>query len=387
MEGFPPPPDQRVTVKNWLQPPYNRWSFQHVRRLSPTAEISNGKKSPAPLETEENDILSFSFSLPTGKKMTIKEMLEKTYTDGFLVLQNGKIISEQYLNSMRADTRHLIWSCSKSILGTLAGVLVHQNKLDPNEKIVAYIPELEKTAFGDATVQQLLDMTVASERNPDGKFCTLTESEAWSAYDLVRHIPKEGDHGKTFLYSNPSAIVLGWAVERSSQTYLPELLSQHIWKQIGAEYDANAMVDGIGTVQSSCGFSMTLRDLGRFGQMILQEGFYNGKQVIPREWIDDTRHHGNKKVFKSSIFGQFVPNGSYRNMWWVGERGSLMALGIYGQLLYIDFDANLVVVKLSSQRAPAEVSMQLLTHLGILALADHLKNPTLKKNLRLSVVP
>ena len=116
-----------MTLANWQDPPFNRWSFQHIRELIPTARIARAA-APDPLPRAERDVLGFRFSYGDGE-LTVAEMLEETYTDGFLVLHQGRVVAEHYFNGMAPDVPHLLMSVSKSVTSAVAGVLAGQGLL------------------------------------------------------------------------------------------------------------------------------------------------------------------------------------------------------------------------------------------------------------------
>src|SRR6266481_3597376 len=117
MAGVPPfPASSLVTLGNWQDPPFNRWAFQHIRELIPTARISRGPGSTLRLPRAERDISGLTFR-SAGRDLTVADMLAETHTDGFLVLHGGTIVSEQYFNGMTPDTPHLLMSVSKSLVG------------------------------------------------------------------------------------------------------------------------------------------------------------------------------------------------------------------------------------------------------------------------------
>ena len=125
-----------------------------------------------------------------------------------------------------------------------------------------------------------------------------------------------------------------------------------MWAKLGAEYDAAFTVDPHGTPAAGAGLNTTLRDTARFGQMHLQGGFFNGQQIIPTEWITDCRQgdEGARGAYVGSEYARLFPKGIYRNQWWVKDptKGIYVAVGRYGQMLYINVPANMVGVKLSS---------------------------------------
>src|ERR1700722_5551182 len=130
MAGVPPFPDNAlVTLGNWQEPPFNRWAFQHLRELIPTVRISRGSGPVRRLPRAERDLSGITFRSGT-RELTVAEMLAESYTDGFLVLHRGRIVTEQYFNGMSPDTPHLLMSVSKSVVSTVAGVLAGQQRLD-----------------------------------------------------------------------------------------------------------------------------------------------------------------------------------------------------------------------------------------------------------------
>ncbi len=183
MQGSPP--QKLIDISKWDKGPDNRWAFQHISEIIPTANISRGSGAPAKLLHSPQDLSGLVFKTMDDKQMSVQEMLDVTYTDGFIVLQDGKVVSEKYYNDMKPDTRHLLMSVSKSVTGTLAGHLVADGRLDPNKKVVEYIPELKNSpGYAEATVREVLDMTtsiVFSEDYDDPKAEVVfhEESTAW----------------------------------------------------------------------------------------------------------------------------------------------------------------------------------------------------------------
>lgn len=371
MEGFPPLPADQVTSENWMEAPFNQWGFQNVRRLSPTIEFQKGDGPIVSLPKEEKKLLDLSLM---NHDVNIAQMLDQTKTDAFLVIHKGKIVVEEYFNTMQPASVHIIWSGSKSILGSIAGIMVKKGLINLEMPVSYYIPELSNSGYSDSKIRDLLDMTVAMEPKANDDFSSFKPDRNWSSYRFVKELKKEGNHGDKFTYTSTNAVVLGWVIEKAANKELIELISELIWAPLGVEFEANSIVDGIGTAQPSGGFSMSLRDFGRFGQMILQKGNFKEKQIVPSEWIEDIRKNGNKEIIKGSHFDSFIPGGHYHNMWWVNNDGSLMAPGAYGQILYIDFDTETVIVKFSSQSSQSDGHLHSMTLDGIHQLINTFRN-------------
>jgi CubicO group peptidase (beta-lactamase class C family) len=380
LPAAPPAATPEISAANWYWGPANRWSWHNTRRIFPTAQISrDGPVSE--LVHADHDLSTISFIDPvTRRPMTIAEMLDATFTDGFLVLQHGRILAESYRNGMGARQPHLLMSISKSIMGTLAGILVGQGELDAEKLVTDYVPEMKGTVYDGATVRNLLDMSVddpqaraalKSTRGSAKEYEAVDEAGGWlpatknSAPGLRAYLTglrrPHGINGKQFLYLDQSAILIGWVMERASGKDLSDLLSQSLWAKLGTEEDAYMLLDHHQQAYSSAGFNATLRDLGRFGEMMARGGFYNGQQIVAENWVSDIRSNGAQQGRHGGEVGLAAPSpwpghrhGTYRSFWWLtdGTCGRFAGVGLGGQLLIIDPIADMVVVKFDSVPSP-----------------------------------
>lgn len=392
MQGFPPPPDKQLTFDNPASGvfPRNRWTFSHVRETVPTANVSRGTGVASALPAAPRDLDGITFkALVSGEELNFGQMLTRTYTDGILVMHRGRVVYEKYAGALTPERPHIGMSLTKSFVGTLAAVLVAEGKLDADAPVTRYLPEMKDTAYGDATVRQVMDMTVGvqySENYADPK------AEVWdyaraggmlvqgpgyagpkSFYEFLRTLKKEGTHGDDFAYKTVNAEVLAWVLRRVSNQSLAELLSDRIWRRIGTESDAYFMVDRIGTESGGGGLNTTLRDLARFGEMMRNGGRVGGVQVIPQAVIDDVRRGGDKEKFAKAGY-TLLPGWSYRDMWWVtnNAHGAYMARGIYGQNIYVDPKAEMVIVRYAAHPVAANSGNDPLTLPAYEAVANAL---------------
>ena len=394
MQGFPPPPEKLVTFDNPMSGafPRNRWTFSHVRETVPTANVWRGSGAAAPLPTAPRDLDGIAFQSLGGETLNFGQMLTRTYTDGVLVLHRGSVVYEKYAGALTPERPHLAMSVTKSFVGTLAAILVAEGRLDPAAPVTQYLPEMKDTAYGDATVRQVMDMTIGvkySENYADPK------AEIWdyaraggllaqgpgyagpkSFYEFLRTLQKEGPHGEAFAYKTVNAEVLAWILRRVSNLSLAELLSEKIWRRIGAEQDAYFTVDRIGTESGGGGLNTTLRDLARFGETMRNGGRANGQQVIPAAAIADIARGGGKAHFAKSGYA-LLPGWSYRDMWWVthNEHQAYMARGIHGQSIYIDPKAEMVIVRYAAHPIAANAGNDPLTLPAFHAVAKALMRP------------
>jgi CubicO group peptidase (beta-lactamase class C family) len=166
MDDFPPAPGRLVTLSNWRKAPFSAWGFRNVRRLIPTANIA-ASGDAAGLEMSLEEIGHVGFVGHDGHPTTVRQALRATRTDAFVVLRRGRIAAEWYDNGMDATTPHIVFSVSKSICGTLGGILADRGLLDPDDRVIDYVPELASSVYAGCTIRHLLDMAVGIAFNED----------------------------------------------------------------------------------------------------------------------------------------------------------------------------------------------------------------------------
>jgi CubicO group peptidase (beta-lactamase class C family) len=389
MQGFPPPPDRIIRFDlagNMF--PRTRYGFSHMREFVPTRTVSHGEGPVSKLPRAEHDIGDVAFNDADGTRRTFADMLGLTYTDGILVMHKGKVVYERYFGALDAHTPHIAMSVTKSFVGTLATMLVADGKLDPAAPVTPYVPELKNTAYGDATVRQVMDMTVGvrySENYADPNADVWAYARAGgmlprpadykgpaSFYDYLVTLRKEGQHDAEFSYKTVNAETLAWIVRRASGKSLAALLSERIWQPMGAQSDAYFSLDSVGAESGGGGLNTTLPDLARFGEMIRNEGRFNGKQVLPKSVIDDIRHGGDPAKFAKAGYTT-LPGWSYRDMWWISNNAhhTFEARGIHGQRIYIDPVAQMTIVRYASHPIAANAAYDPVTHRAYAALAEY----------------
>ena len=316
-------------------------------------------------------------------------MLDETYTDAFLVLKDGVIITEDYRNGMAPDSLHLLNSVTKSFLGMLTGSLVEDGVIETDAPLTNYIPEFSNTAFRETTIQHALDMTASLKFEEDylDRSCAFWQEAAvvgWrpvvdaekipnTLFDYAKSLKEtEGTDGGRFQYRTILTNVLAMAIERASGERVPDLLEKRIWQKLGPEHDAAIVVDSAQFPYMGAGMNACLRDLGRFGQMILGNGAFNGEQIVPRAWIEDIQNGSDKarSLFAEGDFDQMLPGGHYRNQVWAArDRTTMICLGIHGQYIHVNQSTGVVSVKLSTQPEPAADLMFADTFLALDALS------------------
>lgn len=361
----PMSPGAPIIPRNeWDYPPYHRWTFQHIREMTPTAQIWRGPGPVLPLPSAPVDIDQVKFET-SGKTHTIAEFLDGSFTDGFLVLWRGNIVAERYMNGMRPHGQHLAMSVTKSIVATLFGVVHGKGLVDTRAQVTHYLPELAATAYRGATVQHLLDMTAGvafdeSYTTEGSHMQKLDHACGWkpitrpdwpkTIWELIITLTEqERPHGSQFSYRSIETDILALVLERTTGTSLAELLSSELWAPMGAEEDAYITVDPAGMALADGGFNATLRDMARFALLHLNRGWVNHRQVVPEEWISECRNGGNPDLY-TGVYRTSLPDGAYHNQFWIEDqqRRAYMCRGIFGQFIYMDPQSEFGVVKLST---------------------------------------
>jgi CubicO group peptidase (beta-lactamase class C family) len=394
MSGFPPAAESRVTLANWQDPPYNRWSFQHLRELIPTQRISRGpgpwrdlaQKGASPAL---DDIAVYRLA---GHTSTFAEVIAETWTDAVLVLHDGQMVLEQYLNGMTEETPHLLMSVTKSVVGCITGVLVEQGLLDPEKQASTYVPEIVGSGYDGATVRDLLNMrtgvTFREEyTNQDAEVRVMERYMGWrpgeerdglrGMYFYLTKLGTDTDHGGPFVYRSADTDMLGWVCERAATARMADLISLLIWQPLGAEFDAEITCDGVGSAIHDGGMSARARDLARFGQLLLDDGFVHDTSVVPERWLHQARalDPDIRGAFAASNSESVLTVGWYRNQFWFvpGQLGDLqLCLGIHGQMVLVDRATRTVSVKMSSWPSAQDTAALIDTIRAFVAAGRHL---------------
>ena len=375
MQGFPPPKDKLIMQpqSDYFSFPKLRWSVCHIRQLLPTVEINRGLKNaipltylpPAELARTAKTINALTFTpLNSNKPMTWEQSLGVNYTDGMLIFHKGRVVYEWYSGCLEPDGKHAAMSMTKSMTGLLAEILVAEGKLDPNAPVTRYVPEVAKSAFGTATVREVMNMTTGLDYSEDyadpnagvWKYAAATSPLPKPAgykgpngyFEFLEQIKPEGKNGEAFHYKTPNADMLGWIISRVSGKSVANLASDRLWRRMGAEQDAYMTVDAYGTPFAGGGLSAGLRDVGRIGLLVLNEGVINGERLFPAAAVQALRAGGDPKKFGTEY--PALIGGSYTGLWWIypGNGRIIAARGVYGQTIYVDFDTDMVLVRFAS---------------------------------------
>ncbi len=290
----------------------------------------------------------------------LDQFLEKNRTQAFIVIQDDAILYEKYFNGAARDTIVTSFSVAKSFASALIGAAIAdgyiQSIADP---ITDYLPELAERdpAFANITIRDLLRMSSGikyrenSFFNGDDAKTYLYPDLRWLALEETKVIDPPGSY---FLYNNYHPLLLGMILERATGLPVAEYLEAKIWQPIGMEFDGSWSLDSDATrfEKMESGLNGRAIDFAKFGRLYLNGGEWDGRQIIPTEWVaESTRpdpaldrggYYPDEFIFESGL-------GYYGYLWWGMRRGEtgydFSALGNLGQIIYISPQKNLIIVR------------------------------------------
>ncbi|KAK5722658.1 hypothetical protein LTR15_005890 [Elasticomyces elasticus] len=354
-----------ATLENWRTTPHNIWAFHNIEKLIPVHTIPKpDKSSPLRINRKSFD----NFNIQSGDtKLDLSAFLSYTNTDGVVILHKGELAYEYYANHNNASSKHIMMSMSKSVTGLVAGILSSQGKLDLSAQVKKYVPSASGVYDG-VTVQELLDMRSGVKSEDDrhdyraaaGWNPLNGDEEAKTLRSFIEKLDAEIDDTKGFRYSSVNTDLLGWVLEAATGQKLADLISELLWRPMGAESDSMITVDAEGSARAAGGMCATVRDIARIGQLLAD----GGRDIVPKSWIKDMLHGGSTEAWSKGTFAAFFKGvfggdaTAYRDCWYsadVNENGKesvLMAVGIFGQQLMIDLEHDIVMAKTSSMEMP-----------------------------------
>lgn len=375
MQGFPPPQDLRVDRSNALfGVPYNRWSYQNMRSLYPTANIPTANVPVTINRKIDGGIDSLTVKRENGETVDMPTWLRESYTDALVVIQGDKIVWERYLNGMSADSAHQMMSVTKSFAGLFGLMAVSDGLLNEDDPVSKYVPELKTSGgFSQATFRHALDMTASvgfSEdyADPESGITQYSkvlgfldappeEIPAASIYEYLPTLPAENGHenGDIFHYQTPKTDVVNWVTNRATGRSFQDYFYDTLWSRLGTDGETYVLLDRNGTLFAGGGLNATPNDLARFAVMMLNDGRFNGQQVVDPAVIKQLSDGGNIDAFSNGPASAGVMGNkdwSYRAQWWVRHtpgREAFSAIGVNGQWIYLNVKRHIAIIKQSSQ--------------------------------------
>jgi len=289
-----------------------------------------------------------------GRPVDTDEYLDRRATTALLVLKDDRIAFEKYYLGTGENDLRISWSMAKSFTATLFGIAVHDGLIDIDAPVERYLPEMRGSGYEGVPVRDVLQMSSGvtwdedyadfySDINRMGRILAVGGSLDEFTATLTRDKPS----GRAFHYVSMDTHVLSMIVRRVRGESLIAQVEKHIWSKIGMEADAKWLTDSAGAEFALGGLNVRTRDYARFGRLYLHNGDWNGEQVVPAAWIRQaTRPASDHNRPGPDKFG-------YGFQWWLApdaRPGEFLAVGVYGQFIYVNQPENIVIVKNSADR-------------------------------------
>ncbi|HXQ06240.1 MAG TPA: serine hydrolase [Bradyrhizobium sp.] len=312
------------------------------------------KRAPEPA-------ISYNFR---SDRLSIEDYLGRNPTTGLLIAKDDTILYEHYQYARTDRDRFLSQSMAKTITAMLIGIAVSENKIRSIDDLVSvYVPGLANTEYGKTPIRDLLHMSsgVAFSENYDGK-----DDVAQLSRDLFGVPGKDpiasvaqfntriDPPGTKWHYASVETEILGLVLRAATGVPVADYLGDKIWGAIGTEADASWTIDSTGQETTFCCFNATLRDYARLGRLLAHDGAWEGRQLIPRQWLLDatTVNPGNAYLAPRAA----TPYFGYGYQVWIfpGEQRSFALIGIRGQMILVDPASKLVMVHAAVRKKPSD---------------------------------
>lgn len=307
-------------------------NFSAMERMFFTKEMSGGN-APSPLPQ----------GAPATLPPAVADWVRERSVTALVVLRDGAVVAEEYFQGTGRGDRRISWSVAKSMLSVVFGTLHHDGTIpDLDTQVTDYVPALAGTAYEGATVRNVLNMAsgvafdedymdFGSDINRMGRALALGGTLDGFAASLKE---RRGEPGADWQYVSMDTHVVGMVMRGATGRSIPDLMEERLFRPLGLEADPYYVTDGRGEAFVLGGLNLTTRDYARFGQMVLQRGEWQGRQVVPAEWLD-----------ASTV--PSAPGGApYGFQWWIpadAAEGEFFARGVYGQYVYINRPLGVVI--------------------------------------------
>ena len=324
-------------------------NFRSFKEIWPTRRLTPPKTYFTYPEDNLLDLpSSFNFK---DKILQTEAFLTDSWTTGLLVVQDDRIQLEQYFLGNNANTQNISWSVAKSFISALIGIAVRDGHIDSIERPVeAYAPELIGSGYEGVSIKNVLQMSTGVGFNEDygdffsdinrwGRDFSLGKSQDAFASTLKNEIePGTKNH-----YVSINTHVLGMILTRATGRSITEYMQEKLYNPLGMEHEGYWIIDGYGMEMVLGGLNLTLRDYAKLGSLYINNGNFNNQQIVPSSWVLASQTMDSPHLLPDGGFG-------YGYQWWMieGDQGEYMAMGVYGQYIYINPANHTVIVKNSA---------------------------------------
>lgn len=320
-----------------------------------------------------------------GTTRDVARFLQDTWTTGLIVLQDGRVVHEKYFLGNTAASKSISWSVAKSFISALVGIAVEEGRIaDIHQPVSDYVPVLRGSGYDGVSIKDVLQMSsgIRFDENYGAFFSDINRLGRAIAFnasldEFVASLKRERAPGTFHHYVSMDTQVLGMLLRATTSETLASYLESRIWKKLGMESDAYWLVDRNGMELAFGGLNAVLRDYARLGQLYLNEGAWEGRQIVPAAWVrasttPDAPHLRPGNPASSWVLG-------YGYQWWIPQQpdGDYLAIGVYGQFVYVYPKKKIVIAKTSAYPAYTEdgAEKELETIALFRAIARHMSGP------------
>ncbi|PEA84339.1 serine hydrolase [Bacillus pseudomycoides] len=336
--------DKKKTIEN----------FRNLSKVYPAQKVKRkGHISRFDYDLKDMNV-TYSYN---GKQSTLDEFLKNTMATGLLIMKDHKVVNERYFHGNTCRSLNTSWSVAKSFLSALVGIAIDEGDIKSvKDPIIAYLPELKNSGYKNVSIKECLQMCSGIYFNEDyhnlsSDFYMLMQASLTASKSVNEYINqfKYKEFSRGFSYKSIDAQVLGMLIAKATGRNLAQYLQEKIWGPLGMESHAFWNIGSGGSVIPYSFLNATLRDFARFGLLYLQNGNWKGKQIISQEWIRESTIPERYNLLKDNQ-SHFTDN--YQYQWWTPGPdyivGEFLAIGIWGQNIYINQPENLVIVRTSA---------------------------------------
>jgi len=328
---------------------YKLFPYPTIETAPPPYEFPRATSATLPAEVEYKDG-------DTIRRVALDKLLESTGTHAFIVIQDGKLLDERYLNGYQRDSICISRSTAKSFTSALIGIAIDEGYIKSvDDPIGNYLPELKDRGFGAITIRNLLTMgsgiryrIAEMPWDEDALYFFYPNSREMLLYDTEIAEPP----GQSFHYTDFNVGLLAIIVERTTHRTLSDFLQEKIWKLIGMEYPATWSLDSIqdGFELTHVALNARAIDYAKFGQLFLDKGNWNGKRIISERWVTESTAPDPNDRRPWKTYPEWAEAGGYYKYFWWGNSGgagdyTYEAIGKWGQFIFVAPKANVAIVR------------------------------------------
>ena len=344
----------------FMRQPENFHAFQHIDELGFRLDPVRRGDSVFPLQPASG---TFSVDYTwQGGKYTLDDYFARSFVLSFVVLKENRIVLEKYFHDAGPDSRFLSNSVAKSILSVMIGHAIESGRIESvNDRVIRYLPDLAQSGYKETTIKNLLQMSSGVKfdeayLSPDSEIARFGQAllqGTQSFREFAATIQPKRKPGTQFEYQSINSQVLGLILERATGKPLHQYIQENLWSKIGVERDAFLYRGRRQADECAFGcFNATARDYARVGLMALHGGQLNGQRIVSEAWMRESTTPDATFLKPNASNG----NLGYAYQWWVpgGSDGAFMAMGIYGQMIYVNPRRSVVIVQTSAWKLPDE---------------------------------